>query len=57
MAEAVHRDLILFYTQLGKRELALRQYEECARVLEHELGPKRLRLKKPRPPAPTHRRS
>ena len=38
VAESVHRELIVLYTQLGERELALRQYEECVRVLEKELG-------------------
>lgn len=38
VAESVHRELIVLYTQLGERELALRQYEECVRILEKELG-------------------
>lgn len=38
LGETAHRKLILLYTQMGKRDLALRQYEECVLVLERELG-------------------
>ena len=36
--EAPHRRLMLLYTQAGQRNAALRQYEECARILQQELG-------------------
>ena len=35
--EAAHRKLMLLYTWCGRRTLALRQYEECARILRAEL--------------------
>ena len=36
--EAAHRQLIQLYAWSGQRSLALRQYHECVRVLEQELG-------------------
>jgi DNA-binding SARP family transcriptional activator/predicted ATPase len=36
--EPVHRQLMGLYAQSGRRAPALRQYEECARILEDELG-------------------
>ena len=36
--EPVHRELMRLYAQAGQRAAALRQYRECARVLEEELG-------------------
>jgi predicted ATPase/DNA-binding SARP family transcriptional activator len=36
--EPAHRHLMALYAQAGQRAAALRQYEECARVLEEELG-------------------
>ena len=38
VAESVHKELIVLYAQLGERDLALRQFEECVRILEKELG-------------------
>ena len=35
--EAAHRKLMLVYTWSGRRTLALRQYDECARILRAEL--------------------
>ena len=35
--EPAHRALMLLYAQAGQRAAALRQYEECRRVLEDEL--------------------
>ncbi|MFO7635624.1 MAG: BTAD domain-containing putative transcriptional regulator, partial [Caldilinea sp.] len=35
--EAAHRKLMLLYCWSGRRTLALRQYEECARILRDEL--------------------
>ncbi len=36
--EAAHRKLMQIYAWSGRRTLALRQYDECARILHHELG-------------------
>jgi predicted ATPase/DNA-binding SARP family transcriptional activator len=36
--EAAHRHLMQLYTWSGQRSEALRQYQECVRVLERELG-------------------
>jgi len=36
--EAAHRALILLYAQSGQRNAALRQYRECVRILDQELG-------------------
>lgn len=36
--EAAHRQLIQLYALSGERSLALRQYHECVRVLDQELG-------------------
>ncbi len=36
--ETMHRRLIALYTAVGNRAAALRQYEQCALVLERELG-------------------
>lgn len=36
--EAGYRRVMLLYARLGRREAALRQYRECVRVLENELG-------------------
>jgi ABC-type oligopeptide transport system substrate-binding subunit len=36
--EPVHRQLMQLYTWAGQRALALRQYGECERVLQEELG-------------------
>ena len=36
--EPAHRQLMLLYVWTGERAAALRQYRECARVLEEELG-------------------
>jgi DNA-binding SARP family transcriptional activator len=38
LAESIHRELIALYAQMGKRDLALHQFEECMLVLERELG-------------------
>lgn len=38
LAEEVHRRLIDLYAAQGNRSAALRQYEQCAAVLERELG-------------------
>ena len=36
--EPAHRQLMLLYASAGKRSAALRQYRECVRILEQELG-------------------
>jgi DNA-binding SARP family transcriptional activator len=36
--EQAHRDLMLVYAQEGRRSEALRQYEQCTKVLSAELG-------------------
>ena len=36
--EAAHRSLMQFYAWAGQRAAALHQYEECVRLLEHELN-------------------
>ena len=36
--EPAHRELMRIYAQAGQRAAALRQYRECERVLEEELG-------------------
>ncbi len=36
--ETMHRRLIALYTAVGERTAALRQYEQCALILERELG-------------------
>ena len=36
--EAAHRALIGLYAQSGQRNAALRQYRECVRILDEELG-------------------
>jgi DNA-binding SARP family transcriptional activator len=36
--EAAHRALIMLYAQNGQRNAALRQYRECVRILDQELG-------------------
>jgi LuxR family maltose regulon positive regulatory protein len=38
--EEAHQQLALCYLRQGKRSKALRQYQECARLLEEELGVK-----------------
>ncbi len=38
LQEAVHRTLMRLYLQLGRRDAALRQYQECVDVLQRELG-------------------
>lgn len=38
LQEAAHRDLMRLYAWAGQRPAALRQYRECVRVLERELG-------------------
>ncbi|MDX1522087.1 MAG: BTAD domain-containing putative transcriptional regulator, partial [Anaerolineae bacterium] len=38
LAEAIHRQLITLYAATGNRSAALRQYEQCAIILERELG-------------------
>src|SRR5262249_45497904 len=38
LAEDIHRRLITLYAAAGDRSAALRQFERCAAVLEHELG-------------------
>jgi DNA-binding SARP family transcriptional activator len=38
LAETIHRQLISLYATDGDRGAALRQYEQCAMVLERELG-------------------
>lgn len=36
--ETAHRDLMQLYAQAGQHSAALRQYKECARLLQAELG-------------------
>jgi predicted ATPase/DNA-binding SARP family transcriptional activator len=36
--EPAHQQLMRLYAQTGQRSAALRQYQECARVLDEELG-------------------
>jgi predicted ATPase len=36
--EPAHRAVMRLYAQTGQRPVALRQYEECARILQAELG-------------------
>ncbi len=36
--ETAHRQLMRLYVSLGRRELALKQYRDCVRVLQAELG-------------------
>jgi predicted ATPase/DNA-binding SARP family transcriptional activator len=38
LREAAHRELMRLYAWDGRRTAALRQYEECVRILEEELG-------------------
>ena len=38
LAEAAHRRLMALYTDSGQRNAALRQYAECERLLQEELG-------------------
>jgi DNA-binding SARP family transcriptional activator len=38
LQEAVHRTLMRLHAQLGRRDAALRQYQECVDVLRRELG-------------------
>jgi DNA-binding SARP family transcriptional activator len=38
LEEAAHRELIRLNVQCGQRTAALRQYRECVRILESELG-------------------
>jgi DNA-binding SARP family transcriptional activator len=38
LQEAVHRALMRLYVQLGRRDAALRQYQECVELLHRELG-------------------
>jgi DNA-binding SARP family transcriptional activator/predicted ATPase len=38
LLEWAHRALIELYLRTGRREAALRQYQECARILNSELG-------------------
>jgi predicted ATPase/DNA-binding SARP family transcriptional activator len=38
MHEPVHRNLMRLYAYAGQHSAALRQYEECARILDEELG-------------------
>lgn len=38
LAEEIHRRLIELYIATGNRRAALRQYEHCTNILEHELG-------------------
>jgi DNA-binding SARP family transcriptional activator len=38
LQEAVHRTLMRLYGQFGRRDAALRQYQECVEVLRRELG-------------------
>jgi len=38
LREAAHRQLMRLYAQAGRRTAALRQYRECVRVLDQELG-------------------
>ena len=36
--EPAHRQLMQLYAQTGQRSAALRQYQECVRILDEELG-------------------
>ncbi len=36
--EGAHRQLMLLYAWSGERAAAIRQYRECVRILDHELG-------------------
>ena len=38
LREEAHRQLIQLYAWTGKRSAALKQYQECVRILEEELG-------------------
>jgi DNA-binding SARP family transcriptional activator len=38
LQEVVHRTLMRLYGQFGRRDAALRQYQECVEVLRRELG-------------------
>lgn len=38
LQEPVHRTLMRLYGQFGRRDAALRQYQECVEVLQRELG-------------------
>jgi DNA-binding SARP family transcriptional activator len=38
LQESAHRALMSLYAYSGRRETALRQYQECERILEKELG-------------------
>lgn len=38
LRETVHRALIQFYLQQGRRGAALKQYQDCVRILRDELG-------------------
>lgn len=38
LEESVHRELMRLYALAGQQAAALRQYDECVRVLEEELG-------------------
>ncbi len=38
LAEEAHRRLMLLYAQSGERAAALRQYQDCVRILDDELG-------------------
>ncbi len=38
LSEDAHRQLMLLYLQSGQRNAALRQYRECVRILDQELG-------------------
>ena len=38
LREHVHRCLMVCHSFMGNRPLAVRQYRECARALEEELG-------------------
>jgi DNA-binding SARP family transcriptional activator len=38
LQEPVHRTLMRLYGQFGRRDAALRQYQECVEILQRELG-------------------
>lgn len=38
LAEQAHRSLMQLYTWSGQRSMAVRQYRDCVRILEQELG-------------------
>lgn len=38
LQEGAHRQLMALYTKVGQRSAALRQYRQCVRTLEEELG-------------------